>query len=288
MLQQIKDRYLSKQALLVVLMLPAVIPGFARADKMETHIGVGLNKFNYTEYNDNNIFLDGETGVIPGLILSMKKEKTKNYTEFVGSFYGSVINYDGQTQGGTPLKTRSDAVILDGHFKSGYKLENNKDYYLGLGYRYWYRNIRPGRDSNGNPVAGLLEEYSWPYLLLGFQSNLMQASATEVNLDIRYTHMLNAKMSIDFLGYCNYDNAEVDLGNRNGWRFALPVKKKLGSANVLLITPYYEIIDIGKSNTVALTRNGALVDCNSDGFYDGALEPRSETRNFGIEFTWLW
>ena len=97
--------------------------------------------------------------------------------------------------------------------------------------------------------------------------------------------MLTANMDIDFLGYCNYDDATVDLGNEAGLRLAMPVQFKKSS---IIVSPYYEMIDIGKSNTVSLTRNGSLVDCHSDGYYDGAYEPRSETRNIGIEITWLW
>ena len=116
----------------------------------------------------------------------------------------------------------------------------------------------------------------------------MKEQGFDVGIDLRYTKMVSAKMNIDFLGFCNYDNTSVELGNRNGWRFSLPIKRKLEHKSTLFITPYYEIIDIGKSNTVLLTRNGSLVDCYNDGFLDGVLEPRSETRNVGIEVTWKW
>lgn len=251
-------------------------------------VGIGLQYFNYAEYDDNYRFLDGETGLIPGLLLNLKNEKSKSYTELVGSVYSSLIKYDGQTQNGTPLQTDSFALLMDAHFKIARKLEHFHALYTGLGYRYWYRNIHSGRDINGNPVAGLLEEYYWPYLLLGYQANLIKDEGLEVGIDFRYTRMLSAKMDIDFLGYCNYDNASVNLGNRNGWRFSLPIKKKQRHNSTFFITPYYEIIDIGKSNTVYLSRNGALVDCDTNGFFDAVYEPRSETKNFGVELTWLY
>ena len=53
-------------------------------------------------------------------------------------------------------------------------------------------------------------------------------------------------------GFKGYDNTVVNLGNWSGLRFALPVKIKTGN-NSLTVTPYYEILDIGKSNSVAIT-----------------------------------
>ena len=260
----------------------------AYADKREIYVGVGLSRFNYEEYDDNQAFLDGESGLLPGILFKLKNTRPGSFYELVAGLYSSKIDYDGQTQTHIPLKTKSHATIFDGHFKMATKLERKSYLYGGAGYRYWWRNIYPGQTQTGTPVSGVLEDYFWPYLLLGYQANLYEKKNIEVGLDVRLTHMLSARMNIDFLGYCGYDNTHFDLGNRNGWRFAVPFKIKSASVSTFLVTPYYEIIDIGKSNSVSLTRNGALVDCDSNGYYDGALEPRSETRNLGIELTWLW
>ena len=258
------------------------------AEKSEIQVGVGLYSFNYKEFDDSDAFLDGESGLLPGFLLKLKNNKPGSFYELVAGLYSSKIEYDGQTQTGIPLQTKSHATIFDGHFKLATKINGKSYVYAGAGYHYWYRNIYPSRTLAGTPVAGVLEEYSWPYLLLGYQASLLKKQNLDVELDIRFTEMLSARMDIDFLGYCGYDKTHFDLGNRNGWRFAVPVKIKSASESTFFITPYYEIIDIGKSNAVLLTRNASLVDCNSDGFYDGALEPRSETRNLGIELTWLW
>jgi len=259
------------------------------AESVEYHFGAGLLKFDYAEYNDSNVFLDGETGFIPGIVLKRKQHYQRSYIELVGQLHANTIQYDGQTQGGTPLQTKSDAVIFDTHFKLGIHFSEVRDHgvYAGLGYRYWFRNIRSGYDINGNPVAGLLEHYYWLYGLFGYTANFMVSENVKVGFDIRQTNMINAKMDIDFLGYCDYDNTSVNLGNKSGTRFAVPIHVKMKNSS-LSVSPYYEVLDIGKSNTVMLTRNGSLVDCNADGYFDGALEPRSETRNIGIEVTWLW
>lgn len=260
------------------------------AQKSSLEIGVGLMAFDYAEFDDNNVFIDGETGLIPGVIVKLKTNK-RIYYEWEGSVYYNQIEYDGQTQGGTPVKTDSDALIMDTHFKIGLNLNPSFDrgqkLYGGMGYRYWYRNILSGRDINRNPVAGLLEEYRWFYGLLGYEVHFDASNNVKVGFDFRLTKMFNAKMDVDFLGFKGYDNTSVKLGNKVGARLAMPVAIKMRHSS-LVVTPFYEIIDIGKSNTVALTRNGNLIDDNSDGFYDGVLEPRSETRNVGVEFIWSW
>ncbi len=257
------------------------------AQKAGIEIGVGLMAFDYTEYDDNNIFLDGETGLIPGVIIKRKQSYQNLFTELVGQLYGNRIKYDGQTQDGVPTKTNSIAIIFDSHFKLGMRIAQRHEPYIGLGYRYWYRHILNGQDITGRAVSGLLEDYKWFYGILGYAANFAVNEDVSVGYDFRYTKMMSAKMDIDYLGFCGYDDAQVNLGNKSGARFSLPVKVKTRN-HVLTVTPYYEIIDIGKSNTIALTRNGNLVDCDLDGYFDGALEPRSETRNVGIEVTWLW
>lgn len=252
------------------------------ASEAEYHIGVALMKFDYDEYTDNNVFLDGESGFIPGVVLKRKQDHTTYYSEWVGQLHGNTINYDGQTQGGTPLTTKSDAVIFDTHFKLGFHFAEaqNHGLYFGLGYRYWFRNIRSGHDINGSPVAGLLEHYYWLYGLFGYAANYTVNENVNVGFDIRLTNMINAKMDIDFLGYNNYDNTQVNLGNRSGARFAVPIQIKTRNRS-FIVSPYYEIIDIGRSNNVRVTSGGVPTTIE-------VYEPRSETRNVGIEITWLW
>lgn len=275
-----KNRSVSVQFVVFILVIAFSPVSFAA--KVEYQLGTGLMDFNYAEYDDNNIFLDGETGLIPGVIQKLKLTSEKFYTEFVGSAYANTIEYDGQTQGGTPLKTKSDAVIIDTHFKIGSRLSpaNNHGPYAGIGFRYWLRHIRPGRDINGNAVAGLLEQYHWNYGLLGYTGNFHVSENMTLGFDIRHTHMFNGKMDINFLGYKNYDNSQVVLGNEAGLRLALPIQAKIRSHR-LILSPYYEILDIGKSNSVRVTVDGVPTNIVIH-------EPRSETRNVGIEITWLW
>lgn len=276
--KQIKYRFFYNA--IFVAMIVFVQP--VMAVQVEFEIGAGLMNFDYVEYDDNGVFLDGESGLMPGAVMKLKLNSQSAYSEFVGQLYANTIEYDGQTQGGTPVQTDSDAVIFDIHYKFGFKLSRARNHgpYLGLGYRYWFRNIHSGYDINGNPVAGLLEEYYWNYWLLGYSGSFRTSDTVRVGFDIRHTKMFNAKMDVDFLGFGGYDDTQVNLGEEAGLRLSAPVKIIMRGYS-LIISPYYERIDISKSNTVRLTSGGVPTTTLIH-------EPRSETRNVGIEITWLW
>lgn len=273
----------------------------SHAQPMSLEIGAGLMAFDYVEYGDStgtynsfegddNIFLDGESGLIPGVVVKLKTNK-RIYYEWEGSLYYNAIEYDGQTQSGIPITTESDALIIDTHFKMGLNFKpsfrRESKIYGGVGYRYWYRNIIPttinllGSPDDGKTVAGLLEEYTWFYGLAGYAVQFNASKNVKVGLDFRLTKMFNAKMDVDYLGFDGRDNFSVNLGKRYGARFAVPIEIK-SLQRKYTVTPYYEIIDIGISNFVPITRNGVQVG----GLI--AWEPRSETRNFGVEVTWFW
>lgn len=267
---------------LILGMIVVFSPSSSALERFE--IGTGLMAFDYAEYKDNNVFLDGETGLIPGIILKLKNTNKRSYSEWVGSVYYNKIKYDGQTQSGTPLVTLSDALVIDTHFKLGENFSSaygrEQSLYAGLGYRYWLRNIHSGYDINGNAVAGLLEEYYWYYAHIGYTMHFDAVENIQMGFDFRLTKMFAAKMDIDFLGFNSYDNTSVNLGNKIGARFAMPLEIEM-TQSTLLLTPYYEIIDIGKSNNVRVYSDGVATNTV-------IYEPRSETRNVGIELTWVW
>jgi hypothetical protein len=47
------------------------------AAKIDYQLGVGLMGFNYAEYDDNNAFLDGDSGFIPGVLQKLKLDTEK-------------------------------------------------------------------------------------------------------------------------------------------------------------------------------------------------------------------
>ena len=126
----------------------------------------------------------------------------------------------------------------------------------------------------------ILEEYSWYYALAGYAVHFNASNNVKVGLDFRLTKMLHAQIEVDFLGFGNLDNVVLDLGKKVGARFAIPIEIKSAHSSIV-VAPFYEIIDIGRSNDARVTIGGVATTTV-------VHEPRSETRNVGIEVTWLW
>ena len=101
--------------------------------------------FVWKEYDDHGKMLLKESGLRGGISLSIEdieeifNIQLFNYFETV--LYGGVVNYDGQTWGGTPLK--SDVSYLGLRVETG--LGIYKSYriipYLGIGTEAWIRDL---------------------------------------------------------------------------------------------------------------------------------------------------
>jgi hypothetical protein len=187
------------------------------------------------------------------------------------SFIDGDVRYDGQTQSGQPVRTRTDERIIDGAltaggaFRAGERLRLRL--YGGMGYREWHRDIH----STGT-ASGLDETYAWWYALAGGTALYRQTRSTEWGVDARLLRPLDPELRINFPG--DLDTARLDLGARTGYRVALAWRRDLSERFRVEVTPYYEYWSLGRSGTVPLERNGTAIG--------NLYEPRSETRNVGV------
>ena len=252
---------------------PLMAESSGSVDKAEITFGASLLDFTYKEFDDNNVLLDREDGLIPGFILGYRQNKNNLFTELSFSYHATDIQYDGQTQSGIPVKTRSDADILDLSFKVGsqYQTENKYQYelYAGLGYHLWQRNIR-----STATVLGIFEEYDWFYFLLGAKLPLLKTVDSRLDFDIQYARMMKANIFVQ-LSSLGADDVNLRLGKKNIYRFSFPWRMIMKNSSVWVIEPYYEFWEIGKSETKPVTIGGIPTPFV-------VWEPRSETNNVGV------
>ncbi len=249
--------------------------------RVEFLAGISLMNFGYTEYDVDNAWLDEESGVLPGLLLGGTLYWTNWYASLMLNYHFGDVEYQGQTQStdpdlsGLPINSRTGTDIFDTTAIAGYQF-SALTAYGGLGYYYWRRNIRPTTTDNGLSVAGVLEFYSWTYAILGLNVPVVKNEDSHFNLDIRATRMLDANMEVDFQGFGGFDNAMLNLGEDWGVRLALPWTFSAFDENTMItVEPYYSTWNIKRSSVTELTING-------QGTGSGVVEPRSETRNYGI------
>ncbi len=269
----LNQRHRWLHACVCLFLLSISFPTSAASDR-RVGIGVDFLQFDYREFDDANLLLDKETGLLPGLVLELESRTNRVFGRAVVKYYGADIDYDGQDQSGVPVLTDTATRLFRIEALGGIWIEPRYgaafSVYGGLGYHFWRRDIQPARNANGDPVSGLLEEYDWTFLILGTEILLLDGPSTRISLDGRLQHMLDAKM-FAFLG----DGLDFDLGEETGIRLSMPFSFQLSRNVHLRVEPYLSWWDIGRSNTLELTVGGT-----GTGLY--FLEPRSETRNQGL------
>ena len=248
------------------------------------NLGVGVDAmyFDYREFDDNDSLFNKEVGLIPGVVVSATLDWQNWYTEFNYKYNAGTVEYDGQTQSGTPVITDTEEDIVDVNLIVGRYFGGAAAYrsaiYAGLGYYYWERNILPV-----GTVSGLFETYEWSYALLGGKFSLLKSSKNGLLLDIRLRRMLDATMEVDFLGFQNLDNVELDLGEEWSLRVSVPYIISINPQARVSIEPYLTTWFIGRSPEVEVTSGGIPLPIPL-----AVYEPRSETTNLGISVKYLY
>jgi hypothetical protein len=245
-------------------------------------VGPSLLSFRYQEFNQDDRLINKETGILSGVTGGIGYTQSKWHALLAGSYNAGTVDYEGQSQAGTPLKSRSDAKILDGYaiLRRQFKVKTRPlAPYGGVGYHYWRRNIHPTTIGTGQTINGLLEYYDWIYWLLGINTQILQSEADELTVDLRFMRMQDSNLEVDFMGLNDFDNARLNLGEAWGSRVSLSWQKCIGSGSLLIVEPYVEFVDINRSAPVRATINDNPTPST-------ITEPRSETHNFGLNLQW--
>jgi hypothetical protein len=233
--------------------------------------------FGYQEFNDTGKLLDREDGFLPGLVLGLSH--TADRWLFAGDFavYGGEVVYTGLTNTGIPISTRTEQHIADLALRSEYWQENDKGvsyaFYAGAGYHHWDRDIKPTITATGIPVSGLFETYRWWSAFLGAKASFYKSASVVWLLDARVLQIISPTLNTDYNG--QYDNVTLQLGERLGVRLALPLSYTMNQTSSLIVEPYAESYELGRS---------ARSPLNSNGTASGRTiwEPLSQTINYGL------
>ncbi|MEK7206939.1 MAG: hypothetical protein AAB134_03555 [Pseudomonadota bacterium] len=232
--------------------------------EMSVSVGVSFLDFRYAEYDVDGGLLDYENGFLPGLTLEATRTENDWFVTGKLDYHAGDVLYDGQTQTGVAVVTRSDAIILDVFFKFGrhFYVEGRPSYslYGGVGHHYWHRAIR-----SIGAVSGLTEIYRWDYAALGLNHVLDEGDHHTWKIDLRIQRTLSPSME--------FNTVQFPLAERNGTRIAFPWSRPLQKKQRLNIEPYYERWELGRSPNREVILGGKTVS---------AFEPDSVTNNRGV------
>lgn len=168
-------------------------------------------------------------------------EQMKQNTHYNGALY------DSSTNTSTPYQGTTENKITDTEFVYAIPITVDKKTYIytGIGSHKWDRNL--------TGQYGYLEKYSWNYIPIGYRNEFKVSGKLSGAVDMAAKFMFNSNIDVSGDGY---DEQQMTLGNKVGFRVELPYTYKMCLHWSITLTPWYEYSAIGQSNWVDLTNNG--------------------------------
>lgn len=233
-------------------------------------ISPALLHFDYTEFSTSDKVLDRETGWLPGVEARLNHALPSDWSiALYTSYYQGTVNYDGQTQSGTPHTTDTGTNF----FRLGAQLEKiileNTSLFISAQSHQWERDIQ---DSNN--ISGITESYDWLEYSAGinYRLNINNKDSLELTAGLLITR--NAEIYVD-LSRVNLGTTTLDIGDGTGGRLKLDWYRQHSEPMQYGLGLFFEAWDFGRSNTRATEGGSNIVN---------VTEPRSETRNIGLTF----
>ena len=225
-----------------------------------------IHYFDYTEYDDNNVFLDGETGPLLGFGVSASGNSGPHGLRGKFELAGGTVDYDGQTQSGIPHTTDTDTLLyrlgLDYEYAA---VPERVTLILGGDYVAWDRDIQPNYNPLvGGVVGGLLEEYRWWELRAGVDATLFARNRHHWSLRGEALYIAEPEMTV-----VDFGNLRLDLGSEPGFRLTGRYLYERPDNWWIGTELYWEEWEFGRSDDVVY---GPFL----------VHEPRSETEHRGI------
>lgn len=259
---------------LSVSLASAQTQGNPLVDTFNFQIGPDVRYLSYDE-PDYDVSIDGPMYGISGEFTYHGIGNMQNYlmAGFEFEALAGGLDYDGQTQDGTPVKENTDDWLIESRGLVGYEYTFDEKIvtpFIGIGYRYWNNDIHgPG---------GYEREVQYAYLPIGLRTWASIAKNWTGGMSAEYDIFLGGEVK-SHLSDVNpqYNDPEVnqDLGQGSGIRFSLHFTREFPTrGHSVTFEPYIRYWDIDKSDTATLTENGTPVGT--------VVEPGNESTSGGL------
>lgn len=165
----------------------------------ETAVYLKVENFLWKEYRDSGAQILEESGPLLGLGLSGKWDVDQSMgARCLAEIFGGSVNYDGQTQGGTPAKTDTDylGVKVEGDVGPKFMVAGQASFepFVGIGYKWWKRSIKSTAAATGGD-----EIWSSIYARLGGRVELPFSEKMQVFAEAGMIMPVYNKNKVDLL-----------------------------------------------------------------------------------------
>ncbi len=235
------------------------LPLYAGESSHSLGVGFKVAYHDYKEINEPEPFKSTEAGFLPGIQFNY------TYRGIGNPFYGRLLleykdgktDFDGTTQAGTPIQTKTNNRFDAGEVNIGLILRPETSYlqgsvtfYTGVGYRYWNRGL--------GGQAPYSEEYSWKYVPAGLIVSYPISEKWRGEVDVAVWFIFDGQIKVNLSDTDpNFNNPQAGLGNSLGWKVETPFYYRLSQHWSFNITPSYENYSFGRSDFFPITYAGS-------------------------------
>lgn len=177
-----------------------------------------VESFTWEESLDGETLLE-ESGLLYGLAFTAKGGGDIYMPltfKFKGEGFLGTVDYDGQTQEGTPLTTDTDYVGFKAEIDGGWKLfvgENGSSFepFMGLGGKWWNRDIQ----STGS-AFGIEENWSSYYGRLGIRGENVNSNQLKLFIELAAILPFKNENEVDLSSF-GIGQVTVEPGNETSF-----------------------------------------------------------------------
>lgn len=242
-----------------------VVPGFANAAR----ISAQWTHFNYHEQS-SDLRLNTESGSLLGIHWHAEFAiASKWWLAFDGSFSRGEVGYDGTTQSGRPLTTRTRQQRATQSLSFGYGITHDHftlKPFISTRYWYWDRDIQATTRSRQ-----LNEIYNWWERGVGI--DLSWKSQKPINMTVTTFQTFAGQVQVDLTAQ-QFGKPVLNLGASRGIRTEITWQPH---TDRLFLVLFYEQWRQGASNRHAASNGNLIVIIQ---------EPESQTVQQGLRLGW--
>ena len=238
--------------------------------KTDLTLSPSLIYFDYAEFNTIDKQLNNETGWLPGVSASVGYSVDSSWSLGIfTAYYDGTVDYDGQTQTGSPHETDTGTRFIRVGLRIGRVLTPELGVFI-LGQSHeWQRNIY-----DNNNVSGVSETYEWMEYAAGIAYYKNLNSRNTITTEASLILVRNADIYVD-LSRIDYGTTDLDIGDGTGGRLNIEWNRQHDESSRYGVGVFLEGWDFGRSNTRPTSGGSSSLI---------VTEPRSETRNIGLKF----
>lgn len=207
--------------------------------------------FDYREFSQDDRELNHERGLLPGIQGGLRTSGHKLFARLDLSLQRGVVNYDGETQGGTPVQSDTETRLISASAEPGFWLDPDRRQwgpFLRLALNRWDRDIQ----GTGN-VQGIYERYRWKEVGAGLRHVWQRARSERWGHEVAAMGygVVNGSIFVELSGLqgSSLNDTRLRLGDNIGGRLRYTATRELNNGYRLRIEPWLAGWGFGRSNT---------------------------------------